>query len=187
MFDNMFGNLKPGMCRLSMDGNIAVKTSHGYRAYSIKDNRLVNCDSFVFDIGEEMFFVVPTDKVNVGDIILVNGKPNCVIAVTDENIKVVNYEDSDIREILPERHMFMGNTYFFSKIVSMFGNAFGSKKGMEDMMKYMMFSKMMNGSNSSGNGTNMMLPFMLMNSNSDMFDNMFNGMFESDTDKAKEN
>ena len=54
-------------------------------------------------------------------------------------------------------------------------------------MKYMMFSKMMNGSNSSGNGTNMMLPFMLMNSNSDMFDNMFNGMFESDTDKAKEN
>ena len=65
LFDNMFGNLKPGMCRLSMDGKIAVKTSHGYRAYNIKDNRLVNCDSFVFDIGEEMFFDIV--KVHIAD------------------------------------------------------------------------------------------------------------------------
>ena len=35
---------------------------------------------------------------------------------------MINYEDSAIDTIVPERHMFMGNAYFYGKIVSMFGN-----------------------------------------------------------------
>ena len=186
-FNGMFGNVKPGMCRLSMNGRIAVKTSSGYKAYDVKENRLVNCDQFVFNIGEEMFFVIPTNKVEVGDIILVNGKPNCVVEIEDSTIKVLNYEDSDIRQIVPERHMFMGNTYFYGKIVSMFGNVLGGKGGMENMMKYMMLSKMMNSSGNSGDGMNAMIPFMLMGGNSNMFDNMFDGMFDSANDKTEEN
>lgn len=186
-FNGMFGNIKPGLCRLSMNGRIAVKTSGGYKAYDVKENRLVNCDSFVFNVGEEMFFVIPTNKVEVGDIILVNGKPNCVVEVEDSTIKVLNYEDSDIRQIVPERHMFMGNTYFYGKIVSMFGNVLGGKGGMENMMKYMMLSKMMNGAGNSGDGMNAMIPFMLMGGNSNMFDNMFDGMFDSANDETEEN
>lgn len=30
MFNNMFGKIQNGMCRLSMDGLIAIKTSSGY-------------------------------------------------------------------------------------------------------------------------------------------------------------
>ena len=186
-FNGMFGNVKPGMCRLSMDGKIAVKTSGGYKAYNVKENRLVNCDSFVFNVGEEMFFVIPTNKVEIGDIILVNGKPNCVVEVKDSTIKVLNYEDSTIDEVVPERHMFMGNVYFYGKIVSMFGNVLGGKGGMENMMKYMMLSKMMNGTNHSGDGMNAMLPFMLMGNNSNMFDDMFDNMFDSANDKTEEN
>ena len=69
LFNGMLGKIAPGMCRLSMDGGIAIKTSNGYRTYDSNTGRLTNCSSFVFDIGEEFFFVMPTNKVKTGDII----------------------------------------------------------------------------------------------------------------------
>ena len=59
VFNGMFGKVAPGMCRLSMNGGIAVKTDNGYKTYNIKTNRLTNCNNFVFNIGEEFFFVIP--------------------------------------------------------------------------------------------------------------------------------
>ena len=47
--------------------------------------------------------------------------------------------------IVPERHVFMDNTYFYGKIVSMFGNTSGKKDGAEKVMKYMIYSQMLNG------------------------------------------
>lgn len=189
LFNGMFGKIESGLCRLSMSGGIAIKTSNGYKSYDIKTGRLTNCDSFVFNIGEEFFFVIPTNKVSHGDIILVQGKPRCVISVTGKNtITVVNYEDSTMETIIPERHIFMGNTYFYGKIVSMFGNGFGkSKNKMQTIMSYMMMSEMMKGNNSVPGNTNSMmgsmsamLPFMMMNNggSGNMFSSMFDGMFD---------
>ncbi len=184
MFNGLFGKIAPGMCRLSMNGGIAVKTSNGYKTYNMKTNRLTNCNSFVFDIGEDFFFLIPTNHVQKGDIILVGGKPRCVVKPGKDQITVINYEDSTIENILPERHIFMGNTYFYGKIVSMFGNSIStkSKNGLGNIMKYMMMSEMMKG-NSSGNNTNMMgnmLPMMMLSGGS--FENMFDGMFDFDMD-----
>lgn len=191
--NGMFGKIAPGMCRLSMSGGIAVKTSNGYKSYNIKTGRLTNCDSFVFNATEEFFFVIPTNKVEVGDIILIAGKPKCVIEAGKNKITVINYEDSTIDTVLPERHVFMGNTYFYGKIVSMFGNDFkGGKKGMNKMMTYMMMSEMMKGGSiTNHNGTtttaNSMLPMMLMMNGG--FTDMFDGMFDLDeeTNDAEEN
>lgn len=36
MFNGMFGKVANGMCRLSMNGEVAVKTSDGYKTYNIK-------------------------------------------------------------------------------------------------------------------------------------------------------
>ena len=108
--NGMLGKLGAGMCRLSMNGEIAVKTSGGYKSYNVKTGRLTNCDNFVFNIGEEFFFLIPTNKVEVGDIILVAGMPKCVIEPGKNKITVINYEDSTIDTIIPERHVFMGNT-----------------------------------------------------------------------------
>lgn len=188
LLNGMFGKIGNGMCRLSMSGGIAVKTSNGYKTYNIKTNKLTNCSNFVFDIGEEFFFVIPTNKVEKGDIILVNGKPKCVIESDKTKITVINYEDSTIDTILPERHVFMGNTYFYGKIVSMFGNdVIKGKKGTNNIFKYMMLSQMMNSNNGStgasmnNNGMSAMLPFMMMSGNmGDMFDGMFD--FDSDDD-----
>ena len=186
MFNGMFGKVANGMCRLSMNGSIAVRTSDGsYKTYNLKTNRLTNCSNFVFDLGEECFFVIPTNKVEAGDIILVSGKQKCVIASTKDNITVIDYEDSTIKTMLPERHVFMGNTYFYGKIVSMFGNGFKKGKGgMNKMMSYMLMSEMMNGNSGNGFGGNNMLPLMMLgggNGFSDVFDGMFD--FDDDADE----
>ena len=189
MFNGMFGKIAPGMCRLSMNGGIAVNTANGYKTYNLKSNKLTNCSNFVFDIGQEFFFVIPTNNVNPGDIILVAGKPRCVISKTKDTITVINYEDSTIETILPERHVFMGNTYFYGKIVSMFGqDILKGGKGMNKMMSYMMISELMKGNSaSSPNNMSAMLPFMMMNGGmSDMFEGMFDSLEDNDDNEENE-
>ena len=188
MLNGMFGKVAPGMCRLSMNGGIAVKTNNGYKSYNMKTGRLTNCDSFVFDIGEEFFFVIPTNKAEPGDILLVGGKPKCVIEAEKNKLTVINYEDSTVETILPERHVFMGNTYFYGKIVSMFGSdLIKGKKGTNKIMQYMMLSEMMKGnSGSGGSGMSAMLPLMMMGGN---MGNIVEGMFdfgEDDDSEAEE-
>lgn len=175
IFNGMFGKVAPGMCRLSMSGAIAVKTDNGYKSYNTKTKRLTNCSNFVMDIGEDFFFVIPTNHVSEGDIILVNGKPRCVISADKNSINVINYENSTIENVVPERHIFMGETYFYGKIVSMFGTNIGKGK---NVLKYMMFSELMN--NKGGSGNNLLLPLMLMNGGT--MDNIFDGMFDLDFD-----
>lgn len=180
IFNGMFGKIKSGMCRLSMDGNIAVSTPNGYKTYNVKTGRLTNCDNFVFNIGEEFFFVIPTNKVSTGDIILVDGKPNCVISSDKNTITVINYENSTVNTVLKERHMFMGNAYFTGKIVSLFGgDMIKGKNGMNKMLSYMMMSEMMKGNNGTSNMNNL-LPLMMLSNGNNMFADMFDNAFDED-------
>lgn len=181
--NSMFGKLGPGMCKLSYQGGIAVKTSSGYKTYNLKTKRLTNCAQFALDIADEFFFIIPTNKVRPGDIILVGGSPRCVIDSKADSITVINYEDSTIDTIVPERHIFMGNVYFYGKVVSLFGNGVGGKGGMKSMMKMLMLSKCFGKDSSIGNpaggksgGLESMLPMMLMfggNGFGDVFDGIF--------------
>ena len=186
MFNGMFGKIASGMCRLSMSGKMAIKTSQGYKTYDVKTGRLTNCDSFVFDIGEDFFFLIPTNHLVKGDVILAGGKPRCVIEVKDNEIKTFCYEDSTISTIVPEHHVFMGKTYFYGKIVSLF-NFGGKDKGMKNMMKYYMMSEMFKGGNPSTNSMSNMLPMMMfMNGNmGDMFDGL-EEMFDFSEDETEE-
>lgn len=205
LFNGKFGRIEHGMCRLSVNGDIAVKTSQGYKAYNMKTGNLVNCSSFVFNIGEEMFFVIPTNKAEVGDILLIGGKPKCVISVDKKVITVIDYENAEIRQALPERHVFMGSTYFYGKIVSIFGNTnfLKGKNGMNRMMKFMMMGEMMKsmsggsmseigmmgGAEGSGSGNMMQMMFMMNMFGGgsglgadNMFEDMFDFGFDSDDD-----
>ncbi|MBR4624009.1 MAG: hypothetical protein IKO56_00560 [Alphaproteobacteria bacterium] len=184
-FGAIFGKIAPGMCRVTMNGNIAVKCSKGYKTYNVKKGTLTNVTNFCFNMGDEMFFVLPTNKVQIGDIILVDGKPKCVIDVNKKVISVIDYENSEIRQVLPERHIFMGNVYFYGKIVSMFGNMFGKSGGAKNMLKMMMMSQIMGGNNGASNGASnggfmqnigqMAAMSMFMGGN-----NPFDGMFDFD-------
>lgn len=189
-FNGMFGKLGAGMCRLTMNGRIAVKTSSGYKSYNVKTGKLTNCSNFVFNIGDDFFFIIPTNKVDVGDIILVKGTPRCVLEVDKKTIKVMNYEDMTIDTLVPERHVFMGNTYFYGKVVSLMGSTAGKgKDGMKQMMQFMMMNQMMGG-NSTNNalGGNNMLPmmFMMNGGSGSIFDGMLDGMFDFGSDNETE-
>lgn len=188
-FGDMFNPVARGYCKMGMNGKVAVKTSTGYKTFDIKKNKLTNCDSFAFDM-DGMFWVVPTFKVEKGDIILVNGKPRAVIEVNDNTIKTFSYEDSTIVETVPERHVFMGKTYCYGKIFSPFMNM-TKGDGMNNIMKMMMMSQMFGGGNATGtmNGMNPMM-FMMMNGNGgNFFEDMFDGAFDFgfDTDADNEN
>lgn len=182
-FNGMFGKVGAGMCRLTMNGNIAVKCSNGYKTYNVKKGTLTNVTNFCFNVGDEMFFVIPTNKVEVGDIILVRGKPKCVTDVKKKVITVIDYEDSEVRQVVPERHVFMGSTYFYGKVVSMFGNSFKNGKGLGNIMKMMMFSQMMGGNNGNNNGFGQMMAMSMFMGNKD---NPFDGMFDFNLDDADE-
>ena len=185
LFNGMFGKLESGKCKLSMNGDIAVSTPTGYKTYNVKNGRLTNCSNFVFDVGDDIFFVVPTARVDVGDIILVSGTPRCVIEVKNNRIQVINYADSTVETIVPERHVFMGNTYFYGKIVSLIGNGFMKRKGgMNKMLSMLMMKELFSNGSTSSNGNNSMsslLPLMLMG-NGMFSDDMFEGMFDFDSD-----
>jgi len=181
MLDGICGKVAPGLCRLAMTGGIAVKTRSGYRTYDPEKRRLTNCDSFVLDIGEDFFFVIPTNHVKPGDLILAGGKPRCVTEVGEDTLTVINYEDATLETILPEHHVFMGDTYLFGKIVSPLGkNGKKGKKGPGKLMKYMMLSGMMKGSDGDKSG---LLPMLLMGG-SDSF-GFLDDLFDEDEESSK--
>ena len=100
-------------------------------------------------------------------------------------ISVINYEDSTIETIVPERHVFMGNTYFYGKIVSMFGDNFNKgKNGINKVMSYMMMTEIMKGAD-SGSSMSAMLPFMMMNNSGAVFENIF-GFDNTEEDSVDE-
>ena len=192
-FNGFFGKVQPGMCRLTMNGNIAIKCSNGYRTYNDKQQRLTNVTNFCFDMGSELFFVIPTMKVSEGDIILVEGKPKYVLAISKAYIEVVDYETSEIKKIVPERHVFMGSSYCYGKIVSMFGSNFKGGRGLKKIMKMMMMSQIFGGQNGGssnfgmGNIGQMMMISSLFGGNSDMdfFNDMFDGLsFDTDDEET---
>lgn len=195
MFGNVFGDFfKPvanGYAKMGANGKVAIKTNTGYKTFDIDKMKLINCDSFAFDM-DGAFWVVPTFKVERGDIILVNNKPRCVIEVKDKSIRTFSYENSTIDEIVPEHHVFMGKTYCYGKIFSPFMNMDKSDNMMTNMMNMAMMSQMFNGGNNSMNGFNPMMMMFMMNSGSNPFMDMFEGAFSfgeketADTSKKEE-
>lgn len=174
MFNGMFKPVARGYCKMGANGKVAIRTSSGYKTFDLKKMKLTNCDNFAFDM-EGAFWVVPTFKVECGDIILVNGKPRCVIEVSPKTIKTFSYEDSTIDEVIPEHHVFMGKTYCYGKIFSPFMNmSKDDGSSMSSMMNMMMMSQMFGG-NTNTNFNPMM--FMFMNGDSNPFMNMFEGAF----------
>ena len=191
MFNGMFKPVGAGQCKIGMNGQIAVKTRTGYKTFDRKKMKLVNCTNFAFDMGN-MFWVVPTFKVECGDIILVNGQPRAVIEVGEKTIKTFSYENSTIDEIVPERHVFMGKTYCYGKIFSPFTNI-GKDGGemMSNMMNFAMMSQMFGGNTNGTNNMGNMMPMMfMMNGGKDnLFMNMFEGAFnfgEAEEEEVKE-
>lgn len=191
-FNGLFGKIAPGMCRLTMNGNIAVKCTNGYKSYNVKKGTLTNVTNFCFNVGDEMFFVIPTNKVDVGDIILVQGKPKCVTEVNKKIITVIDYENSEVRQVIPERHVFMGSTYFYGKVISMFGNSLKHGKGLGNVMKMMIMSQMMGSGNGGsqqggmfGGGMGQVMAMSMFMGGNNPFEGMFDFSLDAETESEE--
>lgn len=213
----LFGKVEPNLCRLTLNGNIAIRCNNGdYKTYNVKKNTLTNVTNFCVDFLQDMFFIVPAVKLNVGDIILAkNGegklKPNCVIKADKKIITVISYESGDIRQILPERHFFMNNMYFYSRIISLAGNMVKNGSGLKSIIKMKMMMSLfglggnnnnkngnpglfnMFGNTNTGDGNNSLMQMMFMSQmfggGGNLFGDMFNFDFDffnkEDSDKAE--
>ena len=189
MFDNMFngimGKVKSGCCRLSMNGKIAIKTSDGYKVYNEKTGNLTNCSNFVLDIADDMFMLIPTRNLKPGDIVLINGKPMYILEVKAKNrVEAMNYEDSTIQTVIPERHAIMGRK-FYGKIVSILGKGFNGKGGFfKNMLKLKMMGAMF-GRSTDGDGVfgSNALPMMMLMGNGSM-DGLFDGIADEDDENG---
>ena len=179
----MFGKLEPGMCRLSMNG-IAVKVGTDYKTYDVNTGVLVNCADFVFDVGDDMFFVMPTNDVKKGDLILATNGPACVINVNENEIRAFDYKTGTIVSLVPERYVFFGGTYFYSKVVSMFGDVSGGMTP-NNIMPYMMMSEMCKGSTSEF-GKMAAMSMMFSGGAGMNFSNLFSGFSNNKTDSNEE-
>ena len=188
VFGKMFSPVAHGYAKMGVNGQVAIRVGDTYKTYDLNEGHLVDCDNFAFDM-DGMFWVVPTFKVERGDIIMVNGKPRCVIEVKEKTIKTFSYENSTIDEIVPEHHVFMGKTYCYGKIFSPFMNIDKSDNMMSNMMQMAMMSQMFNGNSSNGNGfmgmNPMMMMFMMNNKGGNMFEDMFAGAFNFGEDEPK--
>lgn len=187
LFNGVMGKIKSGCCRLGMNGRIAIKTSDGYKTYDPKTGNVTNCSNFVLDICDDMFMVIPTRKLKEGDIVLINGKPMYILEVKSANrVEAMNYEDSTIQTVIPERHVIMGRK-FYGKIISLIGSGFGAGKGgfFKNMLKLKMMSSMMGGGKDN-NSNNMFggnaLPMMMLMGNGSM-DGLFDGFMDDEDDE----
>lgn len=171
-FGKFFSKIQPGMCRLSMNG-IAINVNGQYKTYDVNSGILTNCDDFVFDVGDDMFFAIPCNHVVRGDIILTTAGPAAVISVKKNEIKALDYKTGTIVNIVPERHVFFGSSYFYSKIVSPMSNLTNGKNPVENMLPFMMFNEM----NKSGSDMSKTLGMAMLMGGGFNFKNMFGNMF----------
>ena len=189
MFDGVVGRIEPGCCRLSLNGRIAVKTSDGYTVYNPKTASVTTSSNLVLAPADALLLMVPTRVLKPGYIILINGKPVYVLENLAKNrVKVMQYEDSSIKEVIPERHVLLGRK-FYGRIVSMLGDGFGVKGGgfFKNMLKLKMMGAMMSGSGDSSFGGNALPMMMLMNGGS--LDGLFDGICgesEDDDDEGRD-
>ena len=202
MFSKMFKPLKPGMVRIGLNGELAVKSGSGYKTYNVKTGNLVNVQNFCFDLGQDLFICVPTAKVKIGDIILLDDPnapqgvaPKCVTALEDgKTIKVMDFRTNEIQTIVPERHFFLGKMYFYNKIHSLIpvgdlkggsgAGKFGKILGKMALMSAMTGGKGFNFNGDvdvDGNSTNPfgnIAPLMMMGMFGGDNDFDFEGMFD---------
>lgn len=157
---------------MAFDGRLAIKRPNGdFVAYNPLTAEIENQSEFVF--GEEMLsgmvYVMPSDKVDIGDLLVGNSGYIYVVSVED-GVVGVNLTTGVVNEIVTEKHVLFGKN-MYKKVVSML-NMNGTDNTMNPMMmmallgdgdkKDMLPMMMMMGGMNGGSDKGAMNPMMMM-------------------------
>lgn len=153
---NMFGI----ECGMNQDQNInstifgvAVKVGDSWRAFDKKNRSIQNIGNI--SLGEFPVLLMPSKKVNVGDLIKDAGQYLYVTEVlANGNIKAISVEDGTISEHIPTQ--LIGGMKIFTKVVTLMDDVMDGKS---DFGILMLMSCMSGGAPMD---MNQMLPLMLL-------------------------
>ena len=158
---------------MTFDGRLAIKRPNGdYVAFNPLSGEIENQSDFVMgeDMLSGMVFVMPTDKIDAGDIIVSNGGYVYVTDI-DEGVTGVNLSTGVVNDIVTEKHVLFGKNVY-KKVVSMLNMVGGSDGAMNPMMmlalmgdgdkKDILPMMMMMGGMNGGATTGAMNPMMMM-------------------------
>ena len=165
---NMIKNFDFGPCtdnnvRMSMYG-LAVKNAAGvWVSYNKDSKQIIDVDVFNFD-GRKFLYKMPVaiDQIAVGDIVIHNRCPMFVINL-ENGIQVVDVVAGEQKTIMPATNMFGFN--FVTKVVSfldVYAQAPTPDQPFGNMLPFMMMD------DNSDNNDNMLMAMMMMNGNMDM-------------------
>ena len=120
---------------MTLDGRLAIKRPNGdYVAFNPLSGEIENQSEFVMgeDMLSGMVYVMPTDKIEAGDIIVSNSS---YVYVTDmtEGLTGVNLSTGVVNDIVTEKHVLFGKNVY-KKVVSMFNMVGGTDGAMNPMM-----------------------------------------------------
>lgn len=144
LFKFDFGPASGNLFRMSPYG-LAVKTqSNSWIAYNAKTGELMDVEVVNFDISKMIYRMpVALNAIKPGDILMHAGKPMFVkeIAAGGNTVRVINYADATVVDILPVKSPFGFN--FFTKVTPLFDFSnlgANSDNPFGNMLPFMMLS-----------------------------------------------
>lgn len=201
MFGNMLGSIAQDQYRLSFDGQIAVrvrsKDGDTYKTYDPRKNKLVTVGDFAIQGLQDTFFLIPTRKLKRGDIVIIDGKPVCVISHDGNTITAASYNTSEIKTLLVDHIVWFGKP-FYGKVTSIFQMMLGNglSGDGDGLMKMMVMSQLFGGEGAknpfgidmggqNGGIGNLLMMSMLFGKGESIFDGMFSMGADEDDDEEE--
>lgn len=173
---NIFGiNMEFGM---NTDENIAstfigvaVKNGKSWRVYDKKKKTLTDIGDM--DIGSLPLFIMPSTKLEAGDLIKSDGDYYYVVQVNDGNVKTLSAATGEMKEIVPVDNIL--GIRFYSKVVTLAEDLISNGEDDSNTDKLMMAMAM---SSMTGDGqdqdSQMLLPLLLLKDKGDSDDKSAN-------------
>lgn len=122
MFGLDFGKVKKGEYKISQYGLAVAKADGKYVSYDAKEKCLIDVSLLNFDASKFMFRMpVAMDRVEVGDVLIVDGKTVAIHEILDNgHLRVMDYRNASVSQIVPTKNMFGFN--YYTKLVNMFSD-----------------------------------------------------------------
>lgn len=133
---NSFGKINSNQFRISING-LTVRNKEGkYVTFNPETRELIEVTSGFFDDMKDLLFLMPTAELEVGDIILHQGKPYYITSVRENGIKGIDFEDAVESILIPKTNVF--GIKYYTKVFNCLGtnNILGSDLTSNPMMAY---------------------------------------------------
>lgn len=135
-FGNSFGKINSNQFKISING-LTVRNKEGkYVTFNPETRELIEVTTGFFDDMNDLLFLMPTMELEIGDIILHQGKPYYITSTREGNIKGIDFEDAVESVLIPKTNVF--GMKYYTKVFNCLGtnNILGSDLASNPMMAY---------------------------------------------------